>query len=195
MKDVFSVWGNTRQIVIVAVTAAVYAGMLIPFKPIQIIPGLTELRPGSVIPVLFGVMFGPAAAWGSAIGNLIADFFGMLSAASAFGFAANFFFSYTAYRLWHMMVKTEVVMNAKQVGTFIFVSIVSSLVCALIVGIGVQVLGLAPFKVLFIAVFINNALMSSILGVILMKLLYKRIQKTGLMDFSNNAPPSTVNRD
>src|SRR5271157_1710947 len=105
MKEIFSVWSKTKQIVIVAITAAVYAGTLIPFKPIQIIPGLTELRPASVIPVLFGILFGPAAAWGSAIGNLIADFFGMLSPASAFGFVGNFFFSYTAYMLWRLMVR------------------------------------------------------------------------------------------
>ena len=97
MKEIFSVWGNTRQIVIIALTAAIYAGMLIPFKAIQIVPGLTELRPANVIPVLFGILFGPAAAWGSAIGNLIADFFGTLSPASAFGFVGNFFF--LLYRL------------------------------------------------------------------------------------------------
>ena len=34
MKEIFGVWGKTRQIVIIAVTAAIYAGTLIPFKPI-----------------------------------------------------------------------------------------------------------------------------------------------------------------
>lgn len=92
MKEIFNVFQDTKKIVIVAVTAAIYSGMLIPFKPIQIIPGLTELRPASAIPVLFGILFGPAAAWGSAIGNLIADFFGMLGPGSIFGFLGNFFF-------------------------------------------------------------------------------------------------------
>ncbi len=114
MHDIFSVWSKTKQIVIVAITAAVYAGTLIPFKPIQIIPGLTELRPASVIPVLFGILFGPAAAWGSAIGNLIADFFGMLSPASVFGFIANFLFSYVAFLLWRSFVRRAVVMDWKQ---------------------------------------------------------------------------------
>jgi len=181
MKEVFNVFKDTRKIVIVAVTAAIYAGMLIPFKPIQIIPGLTELRPASVIPVLFGVLFGPAAAWGSAIGNLIADFFGMLTLASIFGFIGNFFFSYVAYKLWNVLVKTEIIPDAKQIGIFIFISIISSFVCAAIVAIGVGILKLAPAIAIFLVVFINNSIMSSVLGSILLKFLYKRIEKMGLI--------------
>ncbi len=181
MKEIFNVWNDTKKIVIVAVTAAVYAGMLIPFKPIQIIPGLTELRPASAIPVLFGILFGPAAAWGSAIGNLIADFFGMLTLGSIFGFIGNFFFAYTAYFLWHKLIKTEVILDIKQIGIFIFVSIVASFVCALIIGLGVEIIKLAPIKVIFPIIFINNSIMSSILGSILLKLLYKRIEKMELI--------------
>lgn len=181
MKDIFTVWKETKQIVMVAITAAIYAGMLIPFKPIQIIPGLTELRPASAIPVLFGVLFGPAAAWGSAIGNLIADFFGMLSLGSIFGFIGNFFFSYTAYKLWRILVKDEITIGMKQLGIFIFISIVASFICALIIGFGVELIKIAPGIVIFLVIFINNSIMSSILGSILLKLLYRRIEKMGLI--------------
>jgi energy-coupling factor transport system substrate-specific component len=181
MKDIFSVWGKTKQIVLIAITAAIYAGTLIPFKPIQLVPGLTELRPASALPVLFGVLFGPAAAWGSAIGNLIADFFGMLSPASAFGFVGNFLFSYLSYLIWHAMIKDVVKIGTKEILVFILACVVSSLACAFTVGAGVQLLGMAPFKVLFLIVFINNAVMSSVIGTILLVLLYKRIEKTGLM--------------
>lgn len=181
MHEIFSVWSKTKQIVIVAITAAVYAGTLIPFKPIQIIPGLTELRPASVVPVLFGILFGPAAAWGSAIGNLIADFFGMLSPASVFGFVANFLFSYIAFLLWRSFVRQSIVMNWNQIAIFVLCTIVASFVCACIVGLGVRVFRLAPYKVIFVVVFVNNSLMAGILGPILMKLLYKRIEKTGLL--------------
>ena len=180
MKEIFAVWHRTRDIVMIAFTAAVYAGTLIPFKPIQLVPGLTELRPASVIPVLFGILFGPAAAWGSAIGNLIADFFGMLSPVSAFGFAANFVFSYVAFKLWHKLVK-DVTLNFRQVLLFVLCGIVSSLACALIVSLGAQVLGFAPFRVLFVIIFVNNALMTGVLGPILMKLLYSRVKKMGML--------------
>jgi energy-coupling factor transport system substrate-specific component len=181
MLEIFSVWSKTKQIVIVAITAAVYAGTLIPFKPIQIIPGLTELRPASVIPVLFGILFGPAAAWGSAIGNLIADFFGMLSPASLFGFIANFLYSYAAFLLWRSFVKRAVVMNWKQISAFAGCTVGASLLCAAVVSFGVWLFKLAPYKVVFLVVFVNNTLMAGILGPILLKLLYKRIEKTGLL--------------
>ncbi|HNV47721.1 MAG TPA: QueT transporter family protein [Spirochaetota bacterium] len=181
MRELFAVWTRTRQIVLIAVTAAIFAGTLIPFKPIQIVPGLTELRPASVIPVLFGILFGPAAAWGSAIGNLIADFFGMLTPASAFGFVGNFLYSYVAFRVWRVLVRGEITMNARQIGIFALCAVLASLVCALVVGLGVQLLGMAPFHVLFFIVFINNSVMAGVLGPILMKLLYRRIDAMGLV--------------
>ena len=39
---------------------------------------------------------------------------------------------------------------------------------------------LFSFKVLLVIIFINNSLMSMVLGIILMKLLYKRLEKSGL---------------
>ncbi len=182
MKELFTVWQKTKSIVIIAITAAVYAGTLIPFKAIQIVPGLTELRPASVIPVLFGILFGPAAAWGSAIGNLIADFFGMLSPVSAFGFVANFLYSYIAFLVWKIFVKQQpVVMGMKQVSVFSLASLCGSVACAAIVGLGVWVFKMAPAKIVFLVVLINNTLMAGILGPILMKLLYKRISAMGLL--------------
>lgn len=180
MKEIFGVWKRTKDIVLVAFTAALYAGTLIPFKPIQLVPGLTELRPASVIPVLFGILFGPAAAWGSAIGNLIADFFGMLSPVSAFGFVANFLFSYVAFTLWRLLVK-NVTLSLRQVALFILCAVSASFVCAVIVSGGAQLLGFAPFRVLFLIIFVNNALMTSVLGPILMKLLYVRVKKMGML--------------
>lgn len=181
MKEIFSVWSKTKQIVIVAITAAVYAGTLIPFKPIQIVPGLTELRPASVIPVLFGILFGPAAAWGSAIGNLIADFFGTLSPASAFGFVANFLFSYVAFLIWRLFVRKEVRMDIRQTAAFAGAALAGSLVCAAIVGTGVWALKMAPARVVFVVVLVNNTIMAGVLGPILMKLLCKRIEAMGLL--------------
>ena len=77
MREVFSMWKHTKM-VLVALSAAIYAAVLIPFKGFVLIPGITEFRPGSAFPVLLGLLFGPAGAWGAAIGNLIGDFFGSL---------------------------------------------------------------------------------------------------------------------
>ena len=100
MREVLTMWRHTKMVVLVALTAAVYAAILIPLKGIPLIPGITELRPANVIPVVFSVLFGPAAAWGSAFGNLIGDFFGTLGLGSIFGFVGNFFYGFVPYKLW-----------------------------------------------------------------------------------------------
>src|SRR5438445_723265 len=80
------VWRDTRQLVLAAQVAAIYAAVLIPFKVgIPIIPGFVELRPANAIPVVASLLFGPAAAWGAAFGNLIGDLFGTLGPGSLFG--------------------------------------------------------------------------------------------------------------
>ncbi len=75
MREIFTMWKYTKMVVLVAVTAAFYAALVIPLKGIPIIPGITEFRPGAVIPVVFGLLFGPAGAWGAAFGALTKDLY------------------------------------------------------------------------------------------------------------------------
>ena len=86
MKEVFTMWRHTQMVVLVALSAAIYAAVLIPLKGFPIIPGAIEIRPANVFPFVFSLLFGPAGAWGAAIGNLIGDFFGTLGLGSIFGF-------------------------------------------------------------------------------------------------------------
>ena len=47
MKAAFSMWKNTRMIILTAVCAAIYGAALIAFKTaIPLIPGITEVRVG-----------------------------------------------------------------------------------------------------------------------------------------------------
>ncbi len=102
MKEVFTMWKSTRMIILVALSAAIYAVFLIAFKAgLVLIPGVAEVRPAAAFPIVFGLMFGPAGAWGSAIGNLIGDIFGgTLAAGSIFGFIGNFYMGYVPYKMW-----------------------------------------------------------------------------------------------
>src|SRR4028118_2159566 len=85
MKEVFTMWRYTQMVVLVALSAAIYAAVLIPFKGFPLVPGYIEIRPANAFPVVFGLLFGPAGAWGAAIGNLIGDFFGTLPIAGGVG--------------------------------------------------------------------------------------------------------------
>jgi len=182
VRDIFAVWRNTRAIVLVALTAAVYAAVLIPFKAIPVIPGITEIRPANCIPPVCSLLFGPAAAWGCAIGNLIGDFFGSIGPGSIFGFVGNFLLGYLPYRLWMAFAPSwRPRGSGAQLPLYVLVTVVSSAACALVIGFGADWLGLAPYTFLFPFITFNNALMGVVLGPILLVLLYPRAARWGLL--------------
>src|SRR5256712_12760277 len=100
MADLFRMWRNTRMVVLTAICAALYAAILIPFKVVPLIPGITEFRPANAVPIVCSFLFGPAAAWGAAFGNLIGDFFGGLGPGDLFGFLANLLYGLVPYAVW-----------------------------------------------------------------------------------------------
>ncbi|WP_233553930.1 QueT transporter family protein [Halococcus sp. IIIV-5B] len=189
MREAFTMWRDTRMIMLVAVVAAVYAAILIPFKAFQIIPGFVSVRPANVFPVIFGLMFGPAAAWGSAIGNLIGDIFGgTLSPGSIFGFIGNFFYGMIGYKLWGSLgplssgnepnFRTN---TGKQLAEYVVIAAVASALTASTIAWGLDTLGLAPFPAISVSIGINNFLTSAILGPILLFLLWGRVKDLGLL--------------
>ena len=93
-------WRSTRMVVLTAISAALYAAILIPFKVVPLIPGITEFRPANAVPIVCSFLFGPAGAWGAAFGNLIGDFFGGLGPGDLFGFVANLAYGFVPYALW-----------------------------------------------------------------------------------------------
>ncbi|MGQ9731047.1 MAG: energy-coupling factor transporter ATPase [Candidatus Zipacnadales bacterium] len=182
MRDVLAVWRNTRSIVLVALSAGIYAAVLIPFKAIPLIPGFTELRPANSIPPVMSLLFGPAAAWGCALGNLIGDFFGTIGPGSIFGFVGNFLLGYLPYRLWKVLAPNwHPTGSVVQLPLFWFVSIIASVACALLIAFGVDWLGLVPYAFLFVAISLNNGIMGVVLGPILLALLYPRAARWGLL--------------
>ena len=181
--DLTGVWRDTRLIVLTAQIAAIYAAILIPFKAgIPIIPGFVELRPANAIPLVASLLFGPAAAWGAGIGNIIGDCFGTLGPASVFGFLGNFLFGYLPYLMWGNLGwlssgQPPVVQSWRQGLEYGLVCVVASGACAGIIGWGVELLGLLPFVVLAPAIFFNNIVMGFLLGPPLLRFLYPRVQR------------------
>ena len=187
MKEVFSMWRHTQLVVLVALSAAIYAAVLIPFKGFPIVPGYIELRPANAFPVVFGLLFGPAGAWGSAIGNTIGDFVGgTLTVGSVGGFVGNFFLALLPYKMWSIFLRRDENMetnvdSGKKAGVYILVTILASTVCAVTIAWWVDVLGLFPFLVFFALIFFNNAIMAGVLGPILLLALYPRVKRWGLL--------------
>ena len=180
------VWQDTRLLVLSAQIAAIYAAVLIPFKVgIPIIPGFVELRPANVIPIVSSLLFGPAAAWGAGIGNVIGDCFGTLGPASLFGFLGNFLYGYVPYLLWGNLGwlssgREPMVRSWWQGAEYVFVCACASMVCAATISWGVELLGLLPFWLLFPAIFLNNLVMATLLGPPLLLFLYPRVKQWNL---------------
>lgn len=174
-------WKNTKMIMLVALTAALYAAILIPFKGIPLIPGVTEIRPAQIIAGTFPLLFGPAGAWGLAIGNLIGDMFGTLGPGSIFGFIGNFFSGVILYKLWKSFGKEPIIKSAKDYGIYALSVISGGFFCGATIAWGLEVLGTLPFAALGTIIPLNNTILPLILGPALIALLYPRIKKWGLL--------------
>ncbi|HOU31818.1 MAG TPA: QueT transporter family protein [Synergistaceae bacterium] len=187
MYEVFSMWGKTKMVVLVALCAGLYAALLIPFKGFVLIPGVTEFRPASALPVVMGLLFGPAGAWGSAIGNLIGDFFGSLGIGSLFGFVGNFFFAYVPYKLWINLGlvpsqdREPHPTSRRKVVAYVVVSFLGSAGCALPIAWGLELLGMVPFGALGSIIVLNNTIPAVVLGLPILTVLYPRIKKWDLL--------------
>lgn len=183
MKELLDVWTDGRKIAAIAIVAVVYASLLIAFKDFVLIPQYSTVRPGNFVPLFFGVVFGPAAAWGSAFGNLGGDYFsGTLTSGSAFGFIGNFAYAYVAYLIWVYFTKNEKVgIDATSMFTLELSAFAGGVVCALVIAAGLFMLGnganLAA-QMLVIVTF-NNFVPAAILGPACMFLFYRPLLDAG----------------
>jgi energy-coupling factor transport system substrate-specific component len=175
-------WDNTRMVVFTAICASLYASILIPFKVLPLIPGVTELRPANAVPVICSFLFGPAAAWGAAIGNVIGDFFGGIGPGDFFGFIGNFLYGLTPYKIWELISADQPVPKTLPAWVrFTFTVFIASALCALVIGWGLNLLGFVPFSILGNIVLFNNFVSSMLFAPLLLAVLYPRVARGRLL--------------
>jgi energy-coupling factor transport system substrate-specific component len=181
MRDLVDMWGNTRMVVLTAMCASLYAAILIPFKVLPIIPGVTEFRPANAVPVVCSFLFGPAGAWGAAIGNVIGDFFGGIGPGDMFGFAGNLLYGLIPYKAWEALSDGDPVpRTAGGWMAFLTVVLLASAACALVIGWGINLLGFVPFRVLGNVILLNNCVTSIVLAPLLLSVIYPRVKRAQL---------------
>ena len=176
-------WRNTRMVVLCAISAALYAAVLVPFKIIPLIPGVTELRPANAIPVVCSFLFGPAAAWGSAIGNMIGDFFGGASPGDLFGFAANLVYGFVPFKVWEIIAPGEspITQSPLNLVRYVFACLTASVLCAALVGYGDNVLVIRPFAILGNVIILNNMASAVLISPFILYAVYPRVKKGRLL--------------
>lgn len=183
-------WRNTRMVVLCVLSAALYAAVLVPFKVIPLIPGVTELRPGNAIPIVCSLLFGPAAGWGSAIGNMIGDFFGGVGPGDIFGFFGNLAYGYIPYKLWTMLAapdESPIQLTPGIIAKYFAACLAASILCADMVGWGDNLLALRPFWVLGNVIILNNMLAAMVLSPLLLVAIYPRV-RTGHLLYNDLMP-------
>ncbi len=197
MNELGHMWRNTRMVVLTAMCASFYAAVLIPFMVVPLIPGVTHFRPANALPVVCSFLFGPAAAWGAAVGNLIGDFFAGLGPGDFFGFCGNLLYALAPYRLWRALGTGDPI--PKTAGAWVlFVAVVATAasLCASTVGFGLQLLGFVPFAVLANLVIVNNLVTALVLSPLLLGVLYPRVRRVRLLygDVMGPRPPLSGGR-
>lgn len=183
MRDTIVMWRYTKMVVLVALSGAAYVAILMPFKIATIVPGFTEIRPAAGIPIVCGLLFGPAAAWGSAFGNLVGDIFGgMFGPGSIPGFAGNFLLAYVPYRMWRVLRGDQPADGSpKHLPALVFCSLAGGVCCGVVIAFGVAAMQLVPYPVLSIAITLNNSVIGTIVAAILLPILYPLAHSFGLL--------------
>jgi len=181
MRELISCWQHTRMIVLIALCAALYVAVLLPFKIATIVPGITEVRPAAALPIFFSIFFGPVAAWGTAFGNLIGDVLGgTIGPGSIPGFFGNILYGFVPYRVLKAYLGSrDGLRTRKGWAVFAFAVVLASAVCAVLIATGVDLIGI-PFGFLVHTIFLNNLLVSLLLAPLLIGTLGKRIREMKL---------------
>jgi energy-coupling factor transport system substrate-specific component len=177
-------WRNTRMVVLCVLSAALYAAVLVPFKVVPLIPGVTEVRPGNAIPVVCSFLFGPAAAWGSALGNMIGDFFGGAGPGDIFGFVGNLAYGYIPYKVWSIIASADespIKFTPSAAAKYAGSCLAASVLCADLVGWGDNLLSLRPFWILGNAIIFNNMLAAIALSPLILIAVYPRVRAGRLL--------------
>jgi len=195
MKDILTMWRYPKMVAITALSAALYAAVLIPFKGIMVLPHIDMRIATAMVPAM-GIMFGPAGAFGAAIGNLIGDFFGGITLGSSFGMISNFFFAYVPYKVWYAMrgdnrPRTN---TKRKLMKYVAASVAATLaeMSILCAGIGGVTQSL-PYTVLPPVLLITNGLVPLVLGGALIQLFGPRLEKWNLL-FTQIMSPDDVPR-
>lgn len=166
MQEILAPFREKKTLLQMGICAFVFIGMAVPFKVMVLIEGLTEVRPVNAVPVVAGLLFGPAGAWGCAVGNLIADLFGTFSEGSVLGFIGNFIAAYLPYKIWHILKKGEApnARSLKNIWIYVFISAIGALATAILIACGLDVFFGFWSPQLFTIICLNDFLFPLFLG-------------------------------
>jgi hypothetical protein len=182
MHELAGVWTDRKGLKWIAVSALLYALVLIPFNQLHWDFWGIPVRPAAALPVVCGIFWGPAAAWGFGIGNIAGDLFGSWSPMSITGFLVNFLYPYLSYMLWHRLENSrDGRMDRNSLARFLGVTFVTTLACMALLAASGTLFFSRPFESKFISYFANSIVWAMVAGPVLFRLCLEKAVRNGLV--------------
>lgn len=194
MKEIFTIFRKKEAWGHMLLSAVVFFAIALPFRTLfNLLPDVTEIRPANMVPLVFGIQFGPAAAWGIAVGNLISD---ILSGSNVFicmtGFVVNFFYTYIPYKLWYTLRLGKEPIHSVRLNTvleitkYILVVLIDSFITTVSLSLIFEVAGFQPFFSSFPLLFFNNFDFAIILGIPVLSFWDKTHMRSVVPEYQGN---------
>jgi len=165
------------KIAIAFICAIIFIIIAVPFRVFFPIFQVSELRPASALPPVFGMMFGPWGAFGAALGNLISDVIaGYPPSVYLIGFVAQFLYGYIPYKLWYTLdinkkITTPKLNNVRNLIKFVVIIFITSTMMSILLGVFLEFLKIAEISSSSTILFqFNNFEFSMILGILIISL-------------------------
>ena len=182
MHELAQAWTEKKGQLFIAVSAVIYLLVLVLFNQVRWDIGGISLRPAAALPVVLGILWGPAAAWGLGIGNVAGDLSGSWSPMSIFGFLINFLYPYLSYLLWHRMMKGHAVRAGPYgLGCYWLVTAVTTLVCMALLAACGTIFFNRPFGSKFTSYAGNNLAWVMTAGAVIFWLLLDKAVRKGFV--------------
>ncbi len=135
--------------------------LTLPFHYLFQIISVSELRPGSALPPVFGLMFGPWGAAGAALGNLASDIIiGYPPEVCIIGFFAQFLYGYIPYKLWYTWnmgeLTTPRLNTVKNLAKYVVIISLNAWIMALLLGFLLENVGISNLPSFSTLLFASN---------------------------------------
>lgn len=182
MHELAGAWTEKKGLLLIALCAFIYALVLVLFNQVHWEVAGISIRPAAALPVVFGILFGPAAAWGLGIGNIAGDLTGSWSPMSIPGFFINVLYPYLSYLFWHrLMDGHETRVDHYSLACYWVAALIATITCMFILAACGNLFFGRPFESKFISYAGNNLLWTMTAGAVLFWLLLEPAVRKGLI--------------
>ncbi len=165
-----------KQLLIVLIVAVVYYVLTLPQIVFTFPDGRSALRISGFVPIVAGLLFGPAGSIACGLGNLFSDAMGNLQITDFTGSFGVFIMGFLPYRLWHRLFVShqngpEYLTSVGSVLKYVFITVIATFSATSIGAIGGQLSHQYSFFGFFPQVALQYFDLSIVVGMFLFQLL------------------------